>query len=172
VQQFLRIFLDIVLWRRGPQDLPVSGLLLGLTVAAYVAVSAVQLALLGETAATWLFFLVLDPLLLLAWIWLVLRIYGRMGRFPQTATAVFGASALLGFVVYLPVQVLLAAMDASPESGLAQLLALALVVVFALVTGRILKLATETNMVTGVAIALTYFLLVNLLIGMLRGPGA
>jgi hypothetical protein len=85
---------------------------------------------------------------------------------------VFGTSALLGFVVYLPVQVLLNAIDAGPESGLAQLLALALVVVFALVTGRILKLATETNMITGVAIALTYFLLVNLLVGLLRGPGA
>ena len=44
-------------------------------------------------------------------------------------------------------------------------------VAFALVTGRILKLATETNMVTGIAIALTYFLLVNLLVGLLRGPG-
>ena len=44
VQQFLRICLDIVLWRRGPQDLPVSGLLLWLTAAAYVAVSAAQLA--------------------------------------------------------------------------------------------------------------------------------
>jgi hypothetical protein len=74
--------------------------------------------------------------------------------------------------VYLPVQVLLDAIDAGPESGLAQVLALALVVVFALVTGRILKLATETNMITGVAIALTYFLLVNLLVGLLRGPGA
>ena len=170
VQQFLRIFLDIVLWRRGPQDLPVSGLLLGLTVAAYVAVSAAQLALLGETAATWLFFVIVDPLLLAAWTWLVLRIYGRTERFTQTATAVFGASALLGFLVYLPIQVLLTAMEAGPESGLAQLLALALVVVFALVTGRILKLATETNMITGVAIALTYFLLVNLLVGLLRGP--
>lgn len=172
MQHFLRIFLDIVLWRRGPQDLPVSGLLLGLSVAAYVAVSGAQLALLGETAATWLFFVIVDPLLLLAWLWLVLRIYGRMERFPQTATAIFGASALLGFVVYLPVQIVLTAMDAGPESGLAQLLALALVVVFALVTGRILKLATETNMITGVAIALTYFLLVNLLVGLLRGPGA
>jgi ABC-type nitrate/sulfonate/bicarbonate transport system ATPase subunit len=70
-----------------------------------------------------------------------------------------GASALLGFLVYLPVQVLLTAMDAGPDSGLAQLLALVLVVVFALVTGRILKLATETNMLTGVAIADTALVL-------------
>jgi hypothetical protein len=171
VQQFLRIFLDIVLWRRGPQDLPVSGLLLALAVAAYVAASAAQLALLCETPATWLFFVVVDPLLLAAWTWLVLRIYGRTERFPQTATAVFGTSALLGVVVYLPIQFLLSALGADAESGLAQILALLLVVAFALVTGRILKLATETNMITGIAIALTYFLLVNLLVGLLRGTG-
>lgn len=171
MQQFLRIFLDIVLWRRGPQDLPVSGLLLGLTVAAYVVVSAAQLALLGETPATWLFFVIVDPVLLAAWTWLVLRIYGRTERFAQTATAVFGTSALLGLAVYLPIQFLLSALGADAESGLAQILALLLVVAFALVTGRILKLATETNMVTGIAIALTYFLLVNLLVGLMRGTG-
>ncbi|HSW33522.1 MAG TPA: hypothetical protein VLH36_07900, partial [Steroidobacteraceae bacterium] len=70
VQKFLRIFVDIVLWRRGPQDLPASSLLLAVTVAAYVAVSIVQLALLDEPASSWLFFLVVDPLLLGAWVWL------------------------------------------------------------------------------------------------------
>ena len=96
VQKFLRIFLDIVLWRRGPQDLPVSSLLLAVTVAAYVAVSVVQLALLDEAASSWLFFLVVDPLLLGAWIWLLLRLYGKSERFLQTATAVFGAGASSG----------------------------------------------------------------------------
>jgi hypothetical protein len=38
VLQFLKVFLDIVLWRRGPQDLPASPLLLLLCAAAYVAV--------------------------------------------------------------------------------------------------------------------------------------
>jgi len=58
------LLLDLCRLRRGPQDLPASSLLLAIAVAAYVAVSAVQLALLGETAATWFFFLVIDPLLL------------------------------------------------------------------------------------------------------------
>jgi hypothetical protein len=47
-----------------------------------------------------------------------------------------------------------------------------LVVVFALVTGRIIKLATDSNLFTGIAVALTYFLLINYLVGVLRGPGA
>jgi hypothetical protein len=172
VQQFLRIFLDIVLWRRGPQDLPVSTLLLGLAVAGYVLVSVFQLALLGESAATWLFFVVVDPLLLLLWTGFVLRVFGRSERFLQTATAVFGTSVVLGFLVYLPLQLLLTALGQGPESGLAQLVALLLVVAFAAVTGRIYKLATETNLFTGIAMALTYFMVVNLLVSLLRGSGA
>lgn len=170
VQQFLRIFVDIVLWRRGPQDLPTSALLLALTVAVYVAVSVVQLAMLGEDTATWIFFLLVDPLLLLGWVWLVLRIFGRTERFLQTATAVFGASAVLGLIVYLPMQFLLSVLGKDAASSMAQVFALLLVVAFALVAGRILKLATETGMVTGIAMALTYFLLVNYLVSLMGGP--
>ena len=172
VQQFLRICLDIVLWRRGPQDLPASSLLLAIAVAAYVAVSAVQLALLGETAATWFFFLVIDPLLLAGWVWLVLRLYGHAGRFLQAASAVFGTGAVLGIGLYLPLQLIITGLGYDPASGLAQFFALVLVVVFALVTGRIIKLATDSNLLTGIAVSLTYFLLINYLVGVLRGPGA
>ncbi len=162
--------MDIVLWRRGPQDLPTSALLLALTVAVYVSVSVVQLAMLGEDTATWIFFLLVDPLLLLGWVWLVLRIFGRTERFLQTATAVFGASAVLGLIVYLPMQFLLSVLGKDAASSMAQVFALLLVVAFALVAGRILKLATETGMVTGIAMALTYFLLVNYLVSLMGGP--
>ena len=172
VQQFLRICLDIVLWRRGPQDLPASSLLLAIAVATYVAVSAVQLALLGETAATWFFFLVIDPLLLGGWLWLVLRLHGHAERFLQTAAAVFGTGAVLGLGLYLPLQLIITGLGYDPTSGLAQFFALVLVVVFALVTGRIIKLATDSNLFTGIAVSLTYFLLINYLVGVLRGPGA
>lgn len=171
VQQFLRIFVDIVLWRRGPQDLPASALMLAIAVAAYVAVSAVQLALLGETAATWFFFLIVDPLLLGAWVWLVLKLYGHVARFTQTASAVFGTGAVLGLGLYLPLQLLVTGLGYEPTSGLAQVFALLLVVTFALVTGRIIKLATDSNLFTGIAVSLTYFLVINYLVGVLRGPG-
>jgi hypothetical protein len=171
VQQFLRIFLDIVLWRRGPQDLPASTLLVGLALAAYVLVSVVQLALLHETGVTWFFFVVVDPLLLMAWVWLVLKVYGRTERYLQTVAAVLGTGALLGFVLYLPLQLLVTPGEAGSSPPLAQAVALLLVAVFALVTGRILKLATDSSLFTGIAVSLTYFFLVNLLVGMVRGPG-
>jgi hypothetical protein len=172
VQQFLRIFLDIVLWRRGPQDLPASSLLLAISVAAYIAVSALQLVLLGESTATWLFFLVGDPLLLAAWVWLLLKLYGHPERYVQTAAAIFGTGALLGLGLYLPLQMLMPAAGEGAAPGLAQLFAVLVLASFALVTGRILKLATDSNLFTGIAVALTYFMVVNLVVGLLRGTGS
>lgn len=171
MQQFLRIFLDIVLWQRGPQDLPASPLLVWITLAAYVAVSAVQLALLDESGPVWFVFLVMDPALLVATVWLMLRLYGRAGRFQQTASAVLGTGALLGVVLYLPLQVLMTASGMEPSAIVARVAGVFLVVVFALVTGRILKLATESSLFVGIAASLTYFLAVNELVGMAQGAG-
>jgi hypothetical protein len=171
VLHFLKAFLDIVLWRRGPQDLPASRLLLWLTAAAYVAVSIVQLTLLEEPAAAWLVFVVLDPVLLTAGVYLLLRLFGKTDRFIQTATAVLGTGVVLGLGMFLPVQWLLTQMGTPPESTAAGLIALGMVMVFALVTGRILKLATESNLFTGVTLSLTYFLLINLLLGLAGGGG-
>jgi hypothetical protein len=171
VQQFLRIFLDIVLWRRGPQDLPASRVLVGLTLAAYVLVGVVQLALLDEPAVEWLMFLVVDPAMLTATVWLLLRLYGRTERFQQTASAVLGTGALLGVVLYLPLQILVTGLGFEPASPVAQVSGLLLVVVFVLVTGRILKLATDASLFTGMAAALTYFVAINALVGAVQGPG-
>jgi hypothetical protein len=172
VQQFLRIFLDIVLWRRGPQDLPTSSLLVWLTLAAYTAVSAVQLLLLNESGIVWFFFLVADPLLLSAWVWLVLKVFNHAERFQQTVAAVLGTGAVLGLVIYLPLQLLVTGLGFGASSPIAQGVALGLVVIFALVTGRIIKLATDSSMFTGIAVALTYFIVINTLVGMVRGPGS
>jgi hypothetical protein len=171
VLHFLKAFLDIVLWRRGPQDLPASRLLLWLTAAAYVAVSVMQLTLLEEPAAAWVVFVVLDPVLLTLGVYLLLKLFGKTDRFLQTATAVLGTGVVLGLGMFLPVQWLLIEAGATPESTVAGSVALGMVVIFALVTGRILKLSTETNLFTGVTLSLTYFLLINLLLHFASGGG-
>jgi hypothetical protein len=171
VLHFLKAFLDIVLWRRGPQDLPASRMLLWLTAAAYVAVSILQLMLLEEPMAAWLVFVVLDPVLLAAGVYLLLKLFGKTDRFLQTATAVLGTGAVLGLAMFLPVQWLLTLSGMPAESTAAGLIALGMVVIFALVTGRILKLATDSNLFTGITLSLTYFLLINLLLQLASGRG-
>jgi hypothetical protein len=51
------------------------------------------------------------------------------------------------------------------------MLALGLVVAFILVVGRIIQLATESNLLTGAAIATTYVVILHGLAGMLRASG-
>lgn len=167
LQPFLKVFLDIVLGRKGPQDLPTSTALLLLTLVAYVATSALQLAVMHEPASMWLFFLVADPLLLLGWTWFVLRVYRHGERFTQTATALLGTGAFLSMVLYFPVQFLLVGLDEG-ASSLAAVASIVLLAVFATVNGRIYRSALETGLFTGAAIALTYFFAMNTMAGALR----
>ena len=169
---FLKAFLDIVLWRRGPQDLPASRLLFWLTAGAYVAVSIAQLAMLDEPPAAWIVYVFVDPVLLIGGVYLLLRLFGKADRFLQTATAVLGTGVVLGIALFVPVEWVITTTGISPESTVAGMIALAMVVAFALVTGRILKLATDSNMFTGVTLALTYFLVINLLLSMATRGGA
>jgi hypothetical protein len=171
VLHFLKAYLDIVLWRRGPQDLPASSLLLWLTAVAYVVVSMLQLQLTNEPATAWLMFVLIDPVLLVGGVYLLLRLFDKTERFLQTATAVLGTSVVLGLGLFLPVEWLSRQARLAPETTTAGLIALGMVVVFALVTGRVLKLATDSNLFTGVTLALTYVLLINLLLGLTRGGG-
>ena len=82
-----------------------------------------------------------------------------------------GTGALLGLLLFLPLQLILSGIGAGQDSTAAGIFALMLVIVFALVTGRILQLATESNLFTGIALALTYFMLINLLLGVANGGG-
>ena len=172
VQQFLKVFLDIVLWRRGPQDLPSSGLLVVITLVAYELVNLVQIALVDVSVSELLLYLVVDPLLLMGGLWLVMTLFGRKERWSQTISAVLGCSALMGLVVSVPMVLLFGPRMASNPPAAVQLLALGLVIAFILVVGRIIQLATESNLLTGSAIATTYVVILHALAGMLRSSGS
>lgn len=171
VQQFLKVFVDIVLWRRGPQDLPNSGLLVILTLIAFELVNLLQIALIGVSAAELVLYLVVDPLLLMGGLWLVMKLFDRIERWPQTISALLGCSALLALVVSVPMVLLAGPRLAADPPPAAQLLALGMVIAFILVAGRIIQLATESNLLTGAAIATTYVVILHALAGMVQGRG-
>jgi hypothetical protein len=160
VQSFLKAFVDIVLWRKGPQDLPSSRLLVALTLLAYVLVTLLQLSLMHERASAYVMFAIVDPILLMTWIWVVLKVYRRPERYPQTIAAILGSTALLGLGL-VPLQVLVGVQSVATATPSAQILALGMIVVFVLVAGRILKLATESNLFTGFCIAAVYVFVLN-----------
>ena len=171
MQQFLKVFLDIVLWRRGPQDLPNSGLLVALTLMAYELTNLLQIALIKVSAAELLLYLVIDPLLLMGGLWLVMKLFGRSERWAQTTSAVLGCSALLGLAISVPMVLLVGAGLAADPPAWLRFLALGLVIAFILVVGRIIQQATESNLLTGSAIATTYVVVLQALAGVMRSSG-
>ncbi len=94
MSEFIRLYTQIALLRRGPQDLPASPLLLVLTVAAYLGVNILVSSLLPPDAR-WPEELAVDTLFTLLWYLLLLRLVGRPERTLQTTTAVFGFQAVL-----------------------------------------------------------------------------
>jgi hypothetical protein len=93
MKDVVRLYVQIALLRRGPQDLPASWLLLALTMCAYAAVNALVSGLLPGTG--WPTPLAIDVLFTLAWYAALLQLTGRRERFLQTATAVFGFQSVL-----------------------------------------------------------------------------
>ena len=90
-----RLFVDIALWRRGPQDLPAVGILLPLTIGAYVAFSIALGELLPSLRSGWSTQVLADTAFIAAWYWLVLLFARRRERYVQTAAALFGLQTVL-----------------------------------------------------------------------------
>lgn len=93
MSELLRLFTQITLLRRGPQDVPASPLLLALSILAYVAVNALVGSLLPMQA--WPGPILVDTFFMLLWYVALLRLVGRPERTVQTTTAVFGVQTLL-----------------------------------------------------------------------------
>ena len=98
MSEFIRLYTQIALLRRGPQDLPASGLLLALTVAAYLFVNFIVSTVLPPDSR-WRESLAVDTLFTLVWYLLLLRLVGRPERTLQTTTAVFGFQTVLAPLV-------------------------------------------------------------------------
>jgi hypothetical protein len=100
MSEFIRLYTQIALLRRGPQDLPASRLLLVLTVAGYFAVNFIVSSLLPPEDR-WRENLLVGTLFTLLWYVLLLRLAGRPERTLQTTTAVFGFQGVLAPLVVI-----------------------------------------------------------------------
>jgi hypothetical protein len=148
----IKIFIDILLSRAGPQDLPTSKQLLGICFATLVVQA------------------ILSTLITLAWVALILQLSGRPERFVQTATALLGVACL-----FAPVSIPLVS-TIRPEVGQPvsmtplALVAFVLSIFLIYVNARILRAATERSMFQCVLLFMagelfTFFVLVALGLG-------
>ncbi len=162
-----KVFIDIVLWRKGPQDLPASGLLLTLTALGYFALSialgsAAKLVLADvkntPAAPPLLTGTLVEIGLSLTWIWLLLALFRHKNRYWQSATAFMGAGIVLSPIVLVAHLVAVSIGQDSPLAWPAYLALLAASIWFLLVVSHILRSALEIRLLPAVVLAFLYAL--------------
>ena len=146
----LRLFLDIALFRKGPQDVPDYPILFALTLLADFTISTVVGVLEGDALGAILQAAVASGLLL-GFVAVILWVTSHPERFRKTATAVLGCDALITLVA-LPVSLL-----SDVISGLS-LLIIGILFWNLLVFAHILKHALAIGYALSVALALIYTL--------------
>lgn len=154
--ELFKVFIDIALWRKGPQHLPASGLLLLLTAGIYAALALVFGNLINLPEDHKELRTLLEMGLGLGWIWLLVTLFGRPARFLQTATAVFGTTALLAPLV-LGLQAVLLRLGQTHVFTVPLLFGLLTVVVwYLLITAHILRAALEVSLFIAIVLTLLY----------------
>jgi hypothetical protein len=151
MQSLFRTYLDIALWRKGPQDLPASPRLCALMALLYVGITFVQARFMHYPLADGMAMVAVDVCNQVTWLVLLLVFFSRVQRIPQTLNAVLGVGVLLGALDLL-VSSLLLFTGAGRDLGLEW--AVLKLAVLAVVVGRILTQAIDRGLLTGIAVML------------------
>jgi hypothetical protein len=176
MKELVKLFTQIALLRRGPQDLPASMLLLALTIVAYLAMNLLLNSLLPPAAPAdaaarvaeadqpnWSAQLLLDTLFTLLWYVALLRLAGRPERTLQTSTAVLGIQIVLAPLLFLSRWLSPRFPHDSPWFVPVALFGIVLFVWFVAANGHIVKAALEWSLGPSVALVLLQILAGELL---------
>jgi hypothetical protein len=160
LSQLFRLFVDIALWRRGPQDLPASTTLAWLVTFFYAVVNAVQAAMMGWNFRSTLLLVVLDLSVQALWLWGLLKFFAKAPRFLQSFTAFVGVGALIT-VIDIVISGVMAAfgINAAESANPWPFLHLGLLL---LLLGRILQQALERSLFFSMSLTLVIMLTVSL----------
>jgi len=162
----VRLFIDIALHRKGPQDVPASSAVFGVALLAYLAVGAAVLWPSTEGMNELFSQLGAELLLTVVVFGGLLAVTGRGARAGQTLAAMFGTGALLSALALPFVWVLARAISAgTPQPGMEIPVLFSTMALFMLlfasllVTGHILRHALDWSYAAGVLAASAYFAL-------------
>lgn len=156
IHSLVRPFLEICILRKGPQDLPASGLLLGIAVCAHVLMS---ILLSVVTLNAWQAVLagLTDTLLVLILTGTLLYAHRQKTRIVQTLTAMTGTGAIITLVAIPVFSWLYSLQSSGSGSPLAGLLVLALIAWSLGISGHILRHALSIPYFLGIFIAFVFF---------------
>jgi hypothetical protein len=157
MRRFFQLFIDIALWRKGPQDLPASTSLLAMVLIWYVSISYIQVRWLGFTTFNSLLLTIIDIGVLMIWLTVVLSILGLRPRLTQALTAMLGVGSLL---TLLDVVVVAISSFVGGSRGNLNIWDLMRLTAILLTYGRILATTTERSLFTGMALTFAMLVLV------------
>ncbi len=149
----IKLVFDICLFKKGPQDLPYSKWLLQLFLVVYVSIRVLMLSI----HFTWLNVLlqvIVEIVLVAGFIWMMLSVARKQGRFYQVVCAVLGTDALISFFA-LPG---IASMETGQGGLLVFLVMLVLIGWHWAVTGHIISNALEKPLSFSLGLAFLYLL--------------
>jgi len=156
-----KAFLDLCLFRAGPQDLPTSIWLRNATLVGYFLVSAaLSISVAPELSS--LLAALLDTLLLALLVVGSLGLVSKRERINQTLTAIYGSGILFNLAI-APLAIIYLSMDKQAGPLLATGIT-ALGLWNLAVLGNILRHALNLPLLAGMAIAITYLALSSLLV--------
>ncbi len=150
------VLVEIALLRKGPQHLPTSALLLVITAAVYCALTIAFVGLIPEAEPPVALRTALELALGLGWLWALLALFGRKERFLQTATAIYGTSALLTPLVLGPLSIAAQVDKGHPIIVPLIFSMFAVFVWYVFITANILRAALEVRMFAAVGLTLLY----------------
>jgi len=151
-----RAFLDICLFRRGPQDLPGSTFLLYLTLATHT-LSGFLLSLASHPAGTAALAGVTATGLLVLLTASLLYTNGLGVRVGQTLSALAGTGTLIGVLALVPTYWVLAAQARNDGLAVPVMILLTLIVWSLVVMGHIIRHALSTRMFVGIVVAVVFY---------------
>jgi hypothetical protein len=165
----LKLYVDIALLRRGPEDVPSSQRLLAGTLLAFIALNAALTAMFRPQNDNWLLQLLVSAAFTLLWYALVLLLLKRPERWLQTITAVLGFGCVVTPVI-VPAAGLVAPYADKPDQAMPWMLLLLPIAIYLIyVNARILRSAVERPMFQCVMLVLMQTFLEPLLILSLFG---
>lgn len=142
----LKLYLDIALLRRGPEDVPASRGLLWATLVAFVALNALLTLAFQPAPDSWMAQLLVSAGFTLLWYRLLLGLFGRPERYMQTVTAVLGFGCIVTPLI-VPAAGMLAPYAKDPTRAMPWLLLLLPLAGYLIyVSARILRAAIERPM--------------------------
>jgi hypothetical protein len=155
----LRLFVQIALLRRGPQDLPASPVLLAVTALTYFVVSFLVYSALPDMPEPWRKHLIAEVLYTLISLGVLLQIAGKPERYLQTATAVFGYLIVLSPLTICAGWLIQRFHDEPSLQLPVALIGLTLFVWMIAIGQQVLKAALEWSTLASVVLVISWILL-------------